>query len=126
METAEESLHGARKRMEEKGLGAQKSCKVVVVTVLPKPMSNLVFVTTSADTYFHYSMEFAPAHQTKHVPQLKIRSLNLSQVDDGCLNGTALWLGGQVLIQYLDHHHATYKKHGNNAIELGSGIGFSA
>jgi protein N-lysine methyltransferase METTL21D len=76
-----------------------------------------------------------PAHHTKHVPVLDVRigehAFRLSQSDKGDTNGTALWLGGQLLSVYLLSLHATGKlerkqsadKGRLRAIELGSGIG---
>jgi len=73
-----------------------------------------------------------PAHLTKHIPLLVCpfnnSSFALSQRADGVSNGTALWLGGQCLAMYLAHNlprcHLASKR--PSAIELGSGIGFTA
>lgn len=68
-----------------------------------------------------------PAHHTKHVPLLNVsfrtHTFILAQADDGAANGTALWLSGQVLAAYLA---SLSPKPGRRAIELGSGIGFTA
>jgi hypothetical protein len=75
-----------------------------------------------------------PAHTTKHIRDLDVRlgdrtSFRLKQSDAGDTNGTALWLGGQLLSLYFLHLHTTGKlkraaiKGRLRAIELGSGIG---
>jgi hypothetical protein len=76
-----------------------------------------------------------PAHKTKHVRQLDVKigssTFKLNQSDAGDTNGTALWLGGQLLSAYLLHLHTTGKLHRSRssvgskprAIEVGSGIG---
>ncbi|KAG2158347.1 uncharacterized protein EDB93DRAFT_1100544 [Suillus bovinus] len=87
-----------------------------------------------------------PAHHTKHLPVLAYPANNvvfhLVQRDDGISNGTALWLGAQVLSVYLSaefkgksrtietgtHNSASvlYDTARPKAIELGSGIGLMA
>ncbi|KAF9052955.1 hypothetical protein BJ165DRAFT_1339001 [Panaeolus papilionaceus] len=73
----------------------------------------------------------SPAHQTKHLSPLNYRFnnlvLNLSQLDNGISNGTALWLGGQCLSYYLANFwdRSNQSTH-PSAIELGSGIGLTA
>ncbi|KAG0705929.1 hypothetical protein DFH29DRAFT_799266 [Suillus ampliporus] len=88
-----------------------------------------------------------PAHHTKHLPVLaypfKNVAFHLVQKDDGASNGTALWLGAQVLSVYLATEFkgksrktvATGMSNGTSvpydtvrskAIELGSGIGLMA
>ncbi|KAI6011626.1 hypothetical protein EDC04DRAFT_767418, partial [Pisolithus marmoratus] len=46
-----------------------------------------------------------PAHQTKHLPTLTYpficSTFHLAQSSDGTSNGTALWLGAQLLSAYL-------------------------
>lgn len=47
-----------------------------------------------------------PAHHTKHLPLLVYPipdnlTLHLAQSDDGESNGTALWLGAQILSAFL-------------------------
>ncbi|KAG8692264.1 hypothetical protein FRC09_011343 [Ceratobasidium sp. 395] len=70
-----------------------------------------------------------PAHHTKHIPllELSFRSYTfaLAQADDGAANGTALWLPGQVLAAFLASLPPP-KSARPRAIELGSGIGFTA
>ncbi|VDB82824.1 unnamed protein product [Peniophora sp. CBMAI 1063] len=75
-----------------------------------------------------------PAHHTKHLPILETRfqssAFSLSQRADGISNGTALWLGAQVLSSYLADALPAPKPsadaHRPCILELGSGIGFSA
>jgi hypothetical protein len=75
-----------------------------------------------------------PAHHTKHLPVLGYLfndiAFHLVQRDDGISNGTALWLGAQVLSIFLA---AQFKGKFRNttmvrpkAVELGSGIGLMA
>jgi hypothetical protein len=76
-----------------------------------------------------------PAHYTKHVPELDVKiggsTFRLNQSDKGDTNGTALWLGGQLLSVYLLSLHGAKRlsrAKGSNeqrmrVIELGSGIG---
>jgi hypothetical protein len=73
-----------------------------------------------------------PAHQTKHFSVLEARigkyTFRLNQSAKGDTNGTALWLGGQLLSAHLLELHAIGKliRKGDakaSAIELGSGIG---
>jgi hypothetical protein len=87
-----------------------------------------------------FSVTMLPAHETKHMPLLTVPDLSsdsasghsgsekrvfeLHQRAQGDTNGTALWLGGQLLSAYLVHLHATKKlSRVSNAIELGAGIG---
>jgi hypothetical protein len=76
------------------------------------------------------------AHHTKHLPILAYffnrTAFHLLQRDDGISNGTALWLGAQILSIYLA---AQFEDKSRNtitdgvrpkAIELGSGIGLMA
>ncbi|KAG9318784.1 hypothetical protein JVU11DRAFT_884 [Chiua virens] len=73
-----------------------------------------------------------PAHNTKHIRSLKYTHLSqtfhLTQSDDGRSNGTALWLGGQILSLYLAYHlkPTAHKQPRPRAIELGSGVGLTA
>ncbi|KAJ2936714.1 hypothetical protein H1R20_g380, partial [Candolleomyces eurysporus] len=73
-----------------------------------------------------------PAHLTKHIPLLSYSFLSaafhLTQRADGVHNGTALWLGGQILAHYLAQYHTRFKSAHTppRAIELGSGIGLTA
>ena len=73
-----------------------------------------------------------PAHETKHIPALKYTLLghtfHLAQSDDGRSNGTALWLGAQVLSLYLVCHlKPPLPGHRRpRAVELGSGVGLTA
>ncbi|KAK0459640.1 putative methyltransferase-domain-containing protein [Desarmillaria tabescens] len=73
-----------------------------------------------------------PAHATKHLPLLSYSfssslTFRLAQSDDGTSNGTALWLGAQVLSVYLAQVvHPRLFRPGMRVIELGSGIGLSA
>ncbi|KAH8117329.1 hypothetical protein DFH11DRAFT_1839761 [Phellopilus nigrolimitatus] len=90
-----------------------------------------------------------PAHQTKHLPMLTYpffdNTFELSQSNDGHVNGTALWLGAQCLSAFLadvlpspqtKSFHRTTNSSASvlqgqgvrklRAIELGSGIGLSA
>ncbi|KAK0450777.1 putative methyltransferase-domain-containing protein [Armillaria borealis] len=77
-------------------------------------------------------MSAFPAHATKHLPLLSYSfspslTFQLAQSDDGTSNGTALWLGAQVLSVYLAHVvHPRLFQPGMRVIELGSGIGLSA
>jgi hypothetical protein len=85
---------------------------------------------TTADTNNNQRMSSSqPAHNTKHVPFLISpfvhSTFTLSQLADGVSNGTALWLAGQCLALYLAHNHPQSSPH-PRAIELGSGIGFTA
>jgi predicted nicotinamide N-methyase len=78
-----------------------------------------------------------PAHKTKHFSLLDYRfrncTLQLAQLDDGNTNGTALWMGAQVLsvflAQHLDHRprvNEALPARRPRVLELGSGIGLSA
>lgn len=88
-----------------------------------------------------------PAHHTKHLPVLAYPfnkvAFHLVQRDDGISNGTALWLGAQVLSVYLSAEFKGKSRKtietgtDNNAlvlhdtarpkaVELGSGIGLTA
>lgn len=73
---------------------------------------------------------FKPAHITKHYKLLNClfngASFQLAQSDNGDTNGSALWLGAQILSVYLADVKAINGGKGRRAIELGSGIGFSA
>ncbi|QRW14648.1 methyltransferase domain protein [Ceratobasidium sp. AG-Ba] len=70
-----------------------------------------------------------PAHHTKHLPILALpfraHTFTLAQADDGVSNGTALWLPGQVLSALIASLPAP-KSARPRALELGSGIGFTA
>jgi len=73
----------------------------------------------------------APAHKTKHVQNLlysfnNISTFNLAQLQNGANNGTALWLGGQVLACYLASLYKDSKHPPRRAIELGAGIGLAS
>lgn len=70
-----------------------------------------------------------PAHRTKHNAALACRfnraDFTLAQLQDGRANGTTLWLGGQILAYYCAEF--LKPKHGKSrAVELGSGVGFTA
>ncbi|KAF9227545.1 hypothetical protein BS17DRAFT_793242 [Gyrodon lividus] len=78
-----------------------------------------------------------PAHHTKHLPTLTHtfngHTFHLNQKDDGISNGTALWLGGQVLSAYLANEPKGSRvrvpvgeQRRPRAVELGSGIGLTA
>ncbi|KAG1768361.1 hypothetical protein EDD22DRAFT_1002118 [Suillus occidentalis] len=88
-----------------------------------------------------------PAHHTKHLPVLAYPfnnvAFHLVQRDDGISNGTALWLGAQVLSVYLSAEfkgksrktietgmdNSTLVLHDTErpkVVELGSGIGLTA
>ncbi|KIJ68972.1 hypothetical protein HYDPIDRAFT_79807, partial [Hydnomerulius pinastri MD-312] len=78
-----------------------------------------------------------PAHHTKHLRTLAYpfngHTFHLAQRDDGISNGTALWLGGQILSAYLANEmKGTRARSGigeqrrSRAVELGSGIGLTA
>lgn len=73
-----------------------------------------------------------PAHRTKHIPSLPYPHLGLSfqltQSDDGRSNGTALWLGAQILSAYLACHYKlpAQTQRRPRAVELGSGVGLTA
>lgn len=73
-----------------------------------------------------------PAHQTKHIPTLSYPHLghtfHLTQSDDGHSNGTALWLGAQILSLYLAYHLKlpAHQQRRPRAVELGSGVGLTA
>ncbi|KAL1745614.1 hypothetical protein HDZ31DRAFT_35959 [Schizophyllum fasciatum] len=71
-----------------------------------------------------------PAHLTKHQSVLRCHFLeaafDLDQLSDGVVNGTALWLSGQILAYYIADNYRP-KDDGNNKLcELGSGIGLTA
>lgn len=77
-----------------------------------------------------------PAHHTKHLAELaytfKQCTFRLAQLNNGNTNGTALWMGAQVLSAWLAHtldnknrvKHAAGRR--PRVLELGSGIGLSA
>ncbi|KDQ18029.1 hypothetical protein BOTBODRAFT_29341 [Botryobasidium botryosum FD-172 SS1] len=79
-----------------------------------------------------------PAHDTKHIPELRHPFLStefaLRQLCDGGHNGTALWLGGQILALYLADTLSNAQTRGGagrdgrrkRAVELGSGVGLTA
>ncbi|KAI0094008.1 hypothetical protein BDY19DRAFT_902689 [Irpex rosettiformis] len=80
-----------------------------------------------------------PAHETKHIATLEYKFRNstfhLNQRNDGSTNGTALWMGGQVLSAWLAEHYSKKSRSKKCAdptarrprvIELGSGIGLTA
>ncbi|TRM57539.1 hypothetical protein BD626DRAFT_208704 [Schizophyllum amplum] len=71
-----------------------------------------------------------PAHLTKDHKYLRCQffdaSLELTQLDDGIVNGTALWLSGQVMSYYLAEYHPPKANRENRLCELGSGIGLTA
>lgn len=82
-------------------------------------------------------MSDTPAHHTKHFPILAYLfndiPFHLIQRDDGISNGTALWLGAQVLSIYLatqfndkSRNTITTDTVRPKAVELGSGIGLMA
>jgi len=85
------------------------------------------------DAYMSDILASAPAHHTKHFPVLAYLfndiPFRLAQRDDGISNGTALWLGAQVLSTYLAVQYRKTSAPGSvrsNAVELGSGIGLLA
>lgn len=58
------------------------------------------------DDKYSLGVKVLPAHDTKHVPLLTYPFrddiiFTLSQSDDGANNGTALWLGSQILSAFL-------------------------
>ncbi|KAG1877894.1 hypothetical protein DFJ58DRAFT_648214 [Suillus subalutaceus] len=65
--------------------------------------------------------DIQPAHHTKHLPVLAYPfnsvAFHLVQRDDGTSNGTALWLGAQVLSVYLS---AEFKGKSRKTIETGT------
>ncbi|KAH7889294.1 hypothetical protein F5I97DRAFT_499636 [Phlebopus sp. FC_14] len=78
-----------------------------------------------------------PAHHTKHLTTLAYpfngHTFHLAQQDNGTSNGTALWLGSQVLSAYLANELkgtrsrvAVGQQRRPRAVELGSGIGLTA
>jgi protein N-lysine methyltransferase METTL21D len=72
-----------------------------------------------------------PAHQTKHIRTLVYpfsgSLFQLSQLDNGLSNGTALWLGAQCLSSYLRFISRSYPGGERpKVIELGSGVGLTA
>ena len=68
-----------------------------------------------------------PAHQTKHLPTLTYPfngcTFLLAQSSDGTSNGTALWLGAQLLSVYAA---SALDARRPKAVELGSGVGLTA
>lgn len=76
------------------------------------------------------SMAALPAQHTKHLNSLHYRFLDndfhLAQRDDGISNGTALWLGGQLMAAFLSQTFATRRTPRLRAIELGAGIGLTS
>jgi len=73
----------------------------------------------------------APAHSTKHIQTLVYEFnsqfvFNLFQSQDGVSNGTALWLGGQILACYLASLYHDSKHPPRRAIELGAGVGLAS
>ncbi|KAF8557239.1 hypothetical protein OG21DRAFT_1475539 [Imleria badia] len=72
-----------------------------------------------------------PAHQTKHLPSLEYpfldHTFHIAQSDDGRSNGTALWLGAQILSHYLAYQLKLPSLQSRpRAVELGSGVGLTA
>ncbi|KAI0079963.1 hypothetical protein K474DRAFT_1591189 [Panus rudis PR-1116 ss-1] len=80
-----------------------------------------------------------PAHETKHLRVLaypfRTFSFHLAQLDNGRTNGSALWLGAQILSSFLAQTHTRRKavadaEHDEQprprVVELGSGMGLSA
>ena len=69
-----------------------------------------------------------PAHRTKHIPSLAYPPFVLAQSDDGHSNGTALWLGAQILSPYLVCRlkPPLPQQRRPRAVELGSGVGLTA
>ena len=83
------------------------------------PFTNLVYLTMPL-----------PAHYTKHLNTLRYSIghdliVSLAQLDDGKTNGTTLWLGAQCLSLFLANSRKRTLAH-PKAVELGSGIGFTA
>lgn len=72
--------------------------------------------------------ETIPAHDTKHLKSLVYPPFVLAQSNDGHSNGTALWLGGQILSFYLTQHlkPPAPGQTRPRAVELGSGVGLTA
>jgi hypothetical protein len=60
---------------------------------------------STTDSNNPHKLSILPAQDTKHLPLLQYPFKNhifqLSQSNDGASNGSALWLGGQVLTAYL-------------------------
>ncbi|KAF9246209.1 hypothetical protein BU15DRAFT_40104 [Melanogaster broomeanus] len=78
-----------------------------------------------------------PAHHTKHLSTLRYtfhgHTFHLNQRDDGISNGTALWLGAQILSAYLANELKASRvrmrvgeQRRPRAVELGSGIGLTS
>lgn len=69
-----------------------------------------------------------PAYDTKHLKSLEYPPFVLAQSNDGHSNGTALWLGGQILSFYLPQHlkPPAPGQTRPRAVELGSGVGLTA
>ncbi|EIM90153.1 uncharacterized protein STEHIDRAFT_52185 [Stereum hirsutum FP-91666 SS1] len=75
-------------------------------------------------------MAALPAQHTKHLNSLHYpfhdNDFLLAQRDDGVSNGTALWLGGQLMAAFLSQTLATRRTPRLRAIELGAGIGLTS
>ncbi|KAL1714560.1 hypothetical protein EV715DRAFT_209438 [Schizophyllum commune] len=71
-----------------------------------------------------------PAHLTKDKAVLHCQFLEntfeLAQLDDGAVNGSALWLSGQVMSYYIAANFRPKPRCENKLCELGSGIGLTA
>lgn len=76
------------------------------------------------------AMAALPAQHTKHLNSLHYpfhdNDFHLAQRDDGVSNGTALWLGGQLMAAFLSQTLATRRTPRLRAIELGAGIGLTS
>ncbi|EJD05816.1 uncharacterized protein FOMMEDRAFT_104080 [Fomitiporia mediterranea MF3/22] len=87
------------------------------------------------------TLRVLPAHETKHLSLLAYPFrddivFNLAQLSDGANNGTALWLGAQILSAYLTDTlpspsplpipGSTRHSRTPRAIELGSGVGLTS
>jgi hypothetical protein len=111
------------------GTGWARSCATTRVVGNSGARGRVLFAGTK-----HNQMACSqPAHATKHLPRLicpfAAASFTLSQRADGVSNGTALWLAAQCLAMYLAHHLPRSRKATQTrprALELGSGIGFTA
>lgn len=116
VEPAEEGLHDGRERSANRRL-AQRDCNELI----SGRRQQIIQSSRQANMF--------PAHQTKHLPSLAHpilgHTFHLTQSDDGHSNGTALWLGAQILSLYLPKLPVP-KQRRPRAVELGSGVGLTA
>lgn len=69
-------------------------------------LDNSLLAMATADKANVNDVKALPAHQTKHLPLIVYPvcdniKFELAQSDDGANNGTALWLGAQILSAFL-------------------------